>query len=291
MTFNKRLARAYRAFMGRPVGRTAPAGGRNADARRDYYFLGPDLALTRLTNGLLLYVDPQDETMSAHMIANGYWETWIYSRVVSLISPGDTVIEVGANVGYYTTAMAAAVGPTGSVVAFEANQRLADLVTRSIHINGFSERATLIPKAAMDTTGETDFVTSRRQSGYGYATIWETTHHDDAVVNRVQTMRLDDLDLARVDLIRMDAEGSEPAVLRGAEQILIENPGIVVCTEWSATQFGSRTSLAEFIDWLVGLGFRFWKIEFDSSLTALNVSDLMRIDNCDVVISRNQLPA
>lgn len=42
-------------------------------SRSDYYFLAPDLALTRLENGLMLYVDPQDETMSAHMIAYGYW--------------------------------------------------------------------------------------------------------------------------------------------------------------------------------------------------------------------------
>ncbi|MES2815271.1 MAG: hypothetical protein V4720_10285 [Pseudomonadota bacterium] len=104
MSFKKRLARAFRALSGdRLIVAPHPTLARKSDcAEPAYHYLGPELALTRLNNGHLLYVDPQDETMSAHMIAYGYWESWIYSVVMSLISPGDRVIEVGANVGYYT---------------------------------------------------------------------------------------------------------------------------------------------------------------------------------------------
>src|SRR5437660_168721 len=94
-----------------------PAVGPTA---RLYAYLGPDMALTQMHDGHFIYVDPADESLSAHLIGRGYWERWIESVVRGLVRPGDRVVEVGANLGYYTLIMAAAVGPTGAVHSFEA---------------------------------------------------------------------------------------------------------------------------------------------------------------------------
>lgn len=293
MSFKKRLARAFRALSGdRLIVAPHPAPARKSGAAETaYHYLGPDLALTRLTNGHLLYVDPQDETMSAHMIAYGHWESWVYSVVMSLIVPGDRVIEVGANVGYYTIAMAAQVGSEGSVVAFEANPRLADLVRRSAYINGFPDRVEVVPKAVLDQPGQIRFETSRKHSGWGYVNVWDRTAYDDSIILEVEAVRLDDLDQDRVNFIRMDAEGSEPLILRGAERLLQANPDVTICMEWSPVQMASRTSVQDFVDWLSRIGFHFWRIEHDSSLRPIPQEEMAGLEPCDVVLSRRSLDA
>lgn len=257
-----------------------PRGGQH------YYFLGPDLALVRLTSGLLLYVDPQDEHVSANMIAHGYWEAWVTAVVLSLLAPGARVVEVGANIGFYTINMAARIGPQGRITAFEANPRLVGLAQRSALLNGFSERIELIGKAALDQPGSIEFVTSRRNSGGGFVTIWEDVPYDDGQVLSVEAVRLDDVIEGPVDMIRIDAEGSEAFILRGAERILRENPGVVLCLEWSVIQMNSRTPVAAFVDWLAELGFRFWRMEFDATLSPLAAADMAGLPHCDIVASR-----
>lgn len=68
-----------------------------------------------------------------------------------------TVVDIGANVGYYTQLAASKVGNTGKVYAFEANPYLMDLLYQNISINGFLPRVSLINKAVFDGTGKTQF--------------------------------------------------------------------------------------------------------------------------------------
>lgn len=285
MSLKKRLARAYRALTGAPRPPHAPPTQIQPDITR-YYYLGPDLALTRLKNGHHLYVDPVDETMSAHMIAHGYWESWVYAVVMSLISPKDRIVEVGANLGYYTIAMAASTGPDGFVTTFEANPRLTALIQKSAYLNGFADRVKIIQKAATDRAGRVQFEMSRKRSGWGFVSIGGQTAHDDSVLVDVETTTLDAEVTGKVDFIRMDAEGSEALILKGAERILTENPDVIICMEWAVVQIASRTSVPDFIDWMSRLGFRFWRIGYDSGLTEIPAANMSSLDPCDVIAAR-----
>lgn len=287
MTFLKRLARARRAFFQELSGDGAHRPDRKAagfDA--DYFYLSPDLALTRQKNGLLLYVDPQDETMSAHLIGYGFWEPNVYAVVKSLLSVGDVVVEVGANVGYYTVAMGFLVGPAGRIHSFEANARLAGMVQRSAYINGLTDRVTIHAKAVMETPGSVRFERSRKRSGWGHIAYGEGEVFDDSEIVEVEAASLDSLGLERVDLIRLDAEGSEAFILRGASQILAANPDVVICMEWDPIQVGSRTDMPAFASWLGDQGFRLWRIEPNASLTEVAMHMAAGLETCDVVISR-----
>ena len=292
MTWRKRLARRLRPIRrvlsgkGHDGFRRALAEGKRPVEQR-YFYLGPDLALLRLNAGPLIYVDPLDEQVSASLIADGYWEGWVTAAVLSVLRPGSRVIEVGANVGYYTMLMAAWLGTEGHLTTLEANPRMAGLVRRSIRINGFSDRVCLIAKAAMDQPGTVEFVTSRTDSGGGHVAMWEGGLQPGHERFEVSAVRLDDLDCGTVDLIRLDAEGSEPFILRGAEGLLKANPGVVVCMEWSLEQMGRRTSVPEFLDWLTNMGFRFWKIGVDSGLRPITPAELLTVADCDVVVSRS----
>lgn len=289
MSLKKKLARAWRRLTGplpQPDFGAVIASPAFAAAAHRYFYLGPDLALARLRSGEVLYVDPQDEHVSANIIVHGYWEAGVHAVVMSLLAPGARVIEVGANVGYYTVTMASRVGPDGFVTALEANPRMVGLVRRSLHFNGLSGRVRVVEGAAADHAGVLEFITSRTNSGGGYVSIWDHAPYEDAVRLEVQALRLDDLGEDRVDLIRLDAEGSEAFILRGAEALLHKNPDVVICMEWSVIQIGSRTSVPDFLDWMTGLGFHFWRIGPAAELTPVSVADMAGLEPCDVVAAR-----
>lgn len=283
MSWKKQVARATRSIR-EALSRTIIV--HEAPAQR-YFYLGPELALTRLNSGALLYVDPLDEHVSVNVIAHGQWEKGLHEAVLSLLAPGARVVEVGANIGYYTITMALRVGDAGHVTAFEANPRMVGLVERSARLNGVHDRVRLIDKAAMDAAGEITFVTSRRNSGGGFVSIWSHIPYDDGQAITVEAVRLDDMNCGRVDMIRIDAEGTEPFILRGAAGILTAHPGIVVVMEWSVVQMASRTSVPEFVAWLAGMGFRFWRIGFDGVFTAVSAEEMLTLGDCNVVASRN----
>jgi FkbM family methyltransferase len=250
-----------------------------------YFPISADMGIARLTDGHFVYVDPLDEAVGAHLIARGYWESWIHKAVCDLVQPGDHIIEVGANFGVYTLAMARLIGEEGSLLSFEANPDLAALVERSIKFNGYAGRARLVAKAAADAPGELSFGVSRRNAGGGTLSTDPSGLGTDSRLITVPAARLDDEADQDVRLIRMDAEGSEPLILRGARRLL-KRPDIVVIMEWDIIQMASRTDVPDYVAWLSGMGFRFWKIQFDSTLLEVPAAGMATLSSCDVVMSR-----
>lgn len=295
MSLKKRLAiwtKALRLAIGgrNPVVERRAMIARRPKEAQTYFLLGPELALKRLNAGPALYVDPQDEQISASIILTGSWEPWVSAVVLSLLRLGDRAVEVGANIGYYTALMAARVGPEGFVTSLEANARLVRLIDRTVRVNGFVDRTRLIAKAAMGAPGTIDFVSFRSYSGGGHVPLFLDAsygeEHGEPERYQVEAVRLDDLGCGRVDLLRIDAEGSEPFILRGAEDLLRANSDIVICMEWSRVQIGPRVPLTEFLDWLQGLGFGFWLIGPPTGLTPMSREALMDTLHCDIVLSR-----
>lgn len=250
-----------------------------------YFPLAGDMGLTRLLDGHFLYVDPLDETVAAHLIARGYWEDWIHRTVCALVRPGDNIVEVGANFGVYTVAMARLTGPAGSVLTFEANPRLAGLVQRSVRFNGYGGMTSVLAKAAADKPGSISFAVSRSNAGGGTISSQDGALGTDSTLIHVETVTLDSVAPKDVRFIRMDAEGSEPLILRGAQRLL-KRKDIVVCMEWDIIQMAARADLGEFIQWLHGMGFRFWRIQYDATLLEIPVGQMQTLSACDVVMSR-----
>src|SRR5690242_17686570 len=78
-------------------------------SRSSSVFLG-DRVLTSTHRGNALYLVPLELDLTPSIIRNGEWEPHVERTMVSLLRPGNIAIDVGANVGYHTLAMAAAVG-------------------------------------------------------------------------------------------------------------------------------------------------------------------------------------
>ena len=183
-------------------------------ARKSFY-LGGYRALTSLYTGHKIFVDTRDVGIAPHLLWEGRWEPWIDGHVVDAVKPGMVVCDVGANFGYYTLLMAEKVGQSGHVHAFEPNPRVANLLRQSVAVNGFASRTTVHELALGDTEAELSLHVDEASMGGGYVTIEPTGLP-------VRCRRLDDVlgADARIDFLKVDVEGAEDAVLRGAEQIL-----------------------------------------------------------------------
>ena len=234
---------------------------------RFYAYLGPDAALTQLHDGQFLYVDPMDRQIASHMIARGHWESWNENVVRRLTKPGDRVIEIGANLGYYSVIMASCIGASGRLDSFEANPRLARLVDMSLEFNGYKPFSTVHASAAGDAQGTIRFAVSRTYSGGGHIALQPDSYGEDMQIIEAPMVRLDDqFPDEIVDFIRMDAEGSEPLVLAGAQQIIARSPNLKICMEWCVEMMEGRVDMEAFVNSLTANDFRFWQIQHDASI-------------------------
>ena len=105
----------------------------------------------------------------------------------------------------------------------------------------------VVAQAATDVAGPFSFSVSPENAGGGHAAIhpgWAPAHMTQIDVDGV---RLDDVIEGHVDFIRMDAEGSEPLILRGAQR-LPSHPTLTVVMEWDVTQMTARASVPELVN-------------------------------------------
>ena len=227
-------------------------------------FLG-DRVLALTHRGHIIYLVPSDVDLTPSILLHGHWEPHVEKAVTNSLRPGDTVIDVGANVGYHTLAMASAVGPNGTVHAFEANPEVMRLLRATMFVNGFSSwlgtgRVNLYEKAVLDKPGNVMLASAPGHFGSGHVINNARSYHP-AYSTRVEVPATA-LDLAiedcvgTVDLIHMDIEGSEPLALRGARALIERSPGIKIIMEWSVGMMRARDDVGEFVRWLVQRGFR-----------------------------------
>ena len=78
-------------------------------------YLGNQTAICRVLGNYKLYVDTDDTGFGSHVLLDGYWEMWLTIFFARLIKPGMTVIDVGANFGYYTLLFGTLVEDSGHV--------------------------------------------------------------------------------------------------------------------------------------------------------------------------------
>jgi FkbM family methyltransferase len=256
-------------------------------------YVGDNLALTRTIYDHKIYVDTRDLALAPHVLLDGYWEQWITNVFLSVVQPGMRVIEIGANMGWYSLLAAANIGPVGKLLSFEANPRMAEILRRNISINGFLDRAQVVNKAVFSANQTLEFsVYDKYMGGSSLFAAGAQTASDDRHVGifdpqvndtfrliEVEAVALDSYFAqgSKVDFIKIDAEGAEPHILAGANRLLAENKDVQIMTEF-APQVLQRggSSAEEFYASIRALGFRVLRIEQDSSLVESELSGLMQ---------------
>jgi FkbM family methyltransferase len=150
-----------------------------------------------------------------------------------LIEPNAIVLDIGASFGLYSLVAGRRVGPNGKVFAFEPS-RAADVLADHIKLNGLEDRIEIIPVVISDTVGSIEFweAGNTRLASLSRAAAARGEKPGQGAIRRVcQSTTVDAFCEERgitPDLLKVDVEGAEALVLRGAERFLRMGQGHVV---------------------------------------------------------------
>lgn len=158
--------------------------------------------------------------ISDHRYLSGDYETDSTLLLMSRIKKGDVVFDVGANAGYFTLLFSRLTSPD-KVFAFEPLPENIDLLSLHLRINEAGP-VTIFPYAVADKSGEIVFSDSGNPSANTYKT--ESSVFDPGSSIKVKAVSLDDMvfenSLPMPDFMKIDVEGAELDVLKGAARIL-----------------------------------------------------------------------
>jgi FkbM family methyltransferase len=147
--------------------------------------------------------------------------------VRKLLVPGQHALDIGANYGVYTLSMAALVGPAGSIHAFEPDPATAALLRASLEENGFAQ-VKVIERAVADKIGRGHFRIEGNSELNRLVDADESTGTDTGVEITTLDHCRKEFGWDAIDFIKIDAEGQEPQVVRGAARLLGESSPLVM---------------------------------------------------------------
>jgi FkbM family methyltransferase len=150
--------------------------------------------------------------------------------VKNTIKEGMTIIDIGANIGYYTLIMGRLVGRNGLIYAFEPEQNNFRLLKKNIELNQANNIFAINKAISDNNTG-----------GRIYISKWNRGDHrifdsgDNRRFKPVETLTLDEFmkDKGRVDLIKLDIQGAEYRALIGMERTIKKNEDLMLIAEYS----------------------------------------------------------
>jgi FkbM family methyltransferase len=192
-----------------------------------------------------LFVNADGGGLHRILLEQGVYEPDTMALMKTLVKPGMSVIDIGSNIGYFSVLCGRLIGSSGRMICVEPAPENVDLLTRNIALNGLADRTTIVPLCMGDA--ETTVTLHRDKTNQGNHSIaaGNIVSERDSVDVRCTTLDslLATYAMPRVDLIKMDVQGSELRVLKGAAKTLAAHPEAKIIIEF--WPFGLRNAGAE----------------------------------------------
>lgn len=207
-----------------------------------------------------VYFHRGDNAISHALRNAGVYEPFELELIESLLEAGDCAVDVGANIGLHTLAMSVACGERGTVLSLEPDPGNVALLAQNLEVNG-CKNVELLPIAAGDRSQTLElFLNSDNRGDHR---LYDPGDGRPSIT--VQTERLDRvLSDRRIlpALIKIDVQGWERNVLRGAVPIIRDIKRFALVTEfWTEGLQNAGTSGVEYLDMLDELGLDLYEID------------------------------
>lgn len=205
-------------------------------------------------NGNKIYLDSLDVL---NLSKPQYRESALVEILKKEIKKGYNILDLGANIGYYTFLLADLAGSKGKVFAFEPSPENFNLLKKNVEANNYKN-------IILENAGVSDKTGIAKLYLYGPLTnslgtnIYPEQKKIDSVI--VKIVRLDDFFknyIDRIDFIKIDIEGAEGMALKGMRNLLIKNKDVKLITEFApvALRKTSFINPADYLKELENLGF------------------------------------
>lgn len=216
-------------------------------------------------DSFIQWIDLHDRCVS-YGCFNNNWEPSETAYLASRLEPGDTFLDIGANVGWFTLLAAKHVGPNGAVHAFEPRPQTRHMLKRTVHDNRLQNYVTVWPYALGDRPGRLNLVWRRGTENPGNSFLSFHSNIDPAYeAVQVDVRVLDDLIPDAInfpDVIKIDVEGAEPLVFNGAKKALAKKKPSIL-SELYPEQLMSVSGMtpAQYIQQMEEYGYKCYLLE------------------------------
>ncbi len=237
-------------------------GGRKALAalwRFLFYLLRPRHPFVMRTRDYRLFAHPRKGTLTRAVIRRGYWEPLETEIFRSLLRPGALVIDVGANFGHYALTAANAIGPKGLVIAFEPQPETFALLDANRKLlpqdNLLAVQAGL---GAVDGSMEihTDTANPGGHSFYDWNLRGTAGSSHLVPVQALDSFLSERVHDRAVNVIKIDVQGFEMEVLRGAVRTIERDKPAVLCEVTPEVLHRAGSGVEELLGFFRTLGYR-----------------------------------
>lgn len=213
--------------------------------------------------------------------------TKLFKKVVK---EGDTVVDLGANIGYFTILAAKLVGRNGKVFAFEPGPKNFEYLSKNIELNNY-QNVKVEQKAVSDRNGKTKLFLCPYDSGHH--TINQSNGIEAYRLGRpgkvssidIETVALDNYlkeKTEKVNVMKIDIEGAEALAFSGMKEILARNKDIRIFLEFFPLLIEKMgNSPQEFIESLLK-DFNIFVIGHDYSMRKFN-KEIMKVENYEEI--------
>ncbi len=223
-----------------------------------------------------MFLDPRDKGVTSELSLYGLMEAFETELVKKEIKKGDCVLDIGANIGYYTLIFAKLVGDEGKVFAFEPDPDSFALLKKNVEINGY-RNVTLIQKAVSNRTEKAKLYLC----GDNFADHRIYDSHDGRNSIGIETIRLDDYFKdpgQKIGFIKMDIQGSEFLAAEGMLDLLDRNRSTKIITEyWPVGIERCGRDAGKYIELFRSRGFTLYHIDYyKNKIEPLNIPEILK---------------
>lgn len=245
--------------------------------------------------GFSLYVQEEDSAVGKHIKHSGTYEPHVTGVFVEKLKPSMSVVDIGANIGYFTMLAAKLVGSSGRVTAIEPNPANVKLIEASRRVNSF-DQVTIVQAAAGRAVGLL-MLNSSFSNGTTAGLSDNLTNLLDATT--VPCLVLDDLiGVGKlVDFIKIDVEGAEYNALFGFRETIARcHPTIVSEFGPSGMPGISGVTGPDYLRFLLAFGYEISVIEHGGGVTCCgrDVEKVMNafvesgVDHVDILLEHSE---
>lgn len=245
--------------------------------------------LYKTTNGDTFWLDPDPKAYVDYcIISTGVFEPFSSKLVRKIVQPGDTVLDIGANIGYYSVMLSRCVGERGKVLSFEPMEYYREILDKNIRQNNISN-VEIFPFGFSNK--ETQYKCIRGDSS---ATIhFYGKQHDFEII---QCKTLDAFCMEKkldcVDFIKIDVDGHEPCIMQGGNSFFKKYDPTILLEVAHLYYFKQGTFAWDFYSMLKEQGYNIY--DEDGGTPILNLEDfLIKCGNFaysrNVIISRRAI--
>lgn len=230
-----------------------------------------DSVLCRVLGRYKMYVDFRDYGLAPHLMMDGYWEMPVTEAITRFVGSGMSVIDAGANHGYFTVLMADLVGSTGHVFAAEPNPRMMNLLEKSVKVNGLNSRVTSVTEALSSESGHS--ITLHVPEDFPQNASIKWNGNDRSEGHKTKTLTIDELIGNRnVDFIKIDVEGAEEDVWKGMSALVGRKKPLAILLEFTPNRYADAEG---FLRSIVDEGFALAHVTPRNGVQAISVQDVL----------------